>query len=126
MKRIIVLLALFVAAPAIAETISWTNPTTYADNTAISAADRALIKNYLRYRIGTGTWGYLGETTGGKLSWTGTLPAAVGVAAGYSVSAALTGADGVERDSAPSPEVSYTRPFPVKVPVAPSAVTIVP
>jgi hypothetical protein len=125
-KSIIVLLALFVAAPVIAETINWTNPTTYTDNTAIAAADQAKIKTYLRWRTGAGAWTYFSETAGGKQSWTGTLPAAVGVTAGYSVSAALTGADGIERDSAFSPEVSYTRPFPVKVPGAPSGVTIVP
>jgi hypothetical protein len=123
---LLVLLLVAAAGNAAGETISWSNPAKYADNTAIASDNQAKIKNYLRYRVGTGSWTYFAETTGGKTSWTGTLPVAEGVTAGYSVSAALTGADGMERDSAYSPEVKYMRPFAVRIPGAPSGVAISP
>ncbi len=56
--------------------------------------------------------GYFAETAGGKSSWSGTLPVAAGIAADYTVSAALTGQDGIDRDSAMSEAVRYTVPFP--------------
>jgi hypothetical protein len=113
-----VALLLFVLTAGIGrpETLRWENPTTGIDNTGATApltvAEQAALTNYLRYKVGTGAWTYFTETRDGKTSWTGTLPAAVGVAADYTVSAALRGADGVERDSAMSAPVSYTVPFP--------------
>ena len=104
-----------------AEVLTWTNPTTGTDNagqvTTLSAADQAALTNYLRYRPIGGAGTYFGETRGGKTSWTGALPIAEGAAADYSVSAALKGADGIERDSWSKGEaghsiVRYTRPFP--------------
>jgi hypothetical protein len=95
-----------------AETVRWANPTTDNTGAALSAAQQAALTNYLRYKVGSGAWTYFGETRDGKTSWTGTLPAAEGVAADYTVSAALRGSDGIERDSAMSAPVSYTVPFP--------------
>jgi hypothetical protein len=95
------------------ETIRWTNPTTDNTGTALSAADQAALKNFLRYRPEAGgSWTYFAETAGGKSSWVGTLPVAAGIAADYTVSAALTGPDGIERESAMSVPVRYTVPFP--------------
>ena len=114
-------------AVADAETVGWTNPTMYADGSAISADNQAKIKNYLRYRVPptTGTWTYFAETAGGKNSWVGTLPPAAGVAAEYTVSAALTGADGAEKDSDPCAPFAYTVPFPPgRTPGSPSGMTI--
>lgn len=99
------------AIEANSETVSWTNPTTDNTGVALSAADQAALTNYLRYKVGTGAWTYFGETRDGKTSWTGTLPVAAGVAADYTVSAALRGSDGIERDSAMSAPMNYTVPF---------------
>lgn len=107
-------LVLFVLlAPIVhAETIRWTNPTTDNTGAALTSADQAALTNYLRYKVGSGAWTYFGETRDGKTFWVGTLPAAPGVAADYTVSAALRGADGIERDGAMSAAVRYTVPFP--------------
>jgi hypothetical protein len=132
-----VLGAAIVSAPfVLAETITWTNPTTGVNDNgasvALTEADQAAITNYIRYKPIGGTWTYLGETRGGKTSWTGTLPLAEGIAADYSVSAALVGPDGVERDSWTKGEavhstVRYTRPFPAgPTPGAPGGLTITP
>ncbi len=120
---------LLFAGIALAETIRWANPTTATDNTgatvSLTAEEQAALTNYLRYRPVGGEWTYLGETRDGKTSWTGTLPVAEGVPADYSVSAALKGSDGVERDSAMSAPVRYTRPFPPgPTPGAPAGLTI--
>jgi len=123
------LLAGIVVGQATGETISWTNPTTGVDNTGatvpLTTTEQAALKNNLRYKLGTGMSTLFGTTTGGKASWTGTLPVAEGVLATYTVSAALLGADGIERESAESNGTVYTRPFPPgKTPGAPSGVTI--
>jgi len=126
---VMLVLFLLLAGKGIAETISWSNPTTGIDNTgatvSLSAAEQAALTNYLRYKVGTGAWTYFGETRDGKTSWIGTLPTAAGVAADYTVSAALKGADGIERDSAMSTPVRYTVPFPPgPTPGAATGVTI--
>jgi len=123
---IILLLGLAAVGMAETNTMTWINPTTYADGTDIVPADQAKIKNYLRYKlVSDGAWTYFGETAGGKKTWTGTLPVAAGIAADYTVSAALTGQDGVELDSDMSPATRYTVPFPPgKKPGSPGAPTI--
>jgi hypothetical protein len=96
----------------------------------LTTEQRESLKNYIRYRVDGGEWMYLGETTGGQTSWTGTLPLAEGEAADFAVSAALFGADGIERDSwntsqASHEVVRYTRPFsPGPTPGAPSGVLV--
>jgi len=113
------------AAIGQAETLRWTNPTTDNTGAALSTEEQAALTNYLRYKVGTGAWTYFGETRDGKTSWVGTLPVSVGVAADYTVSASLKGADGVERESAMSAPVSYTVPFPPgPTPGAATGVTI--
>jgi hypothetical protein len=113
-----------------AETARWQNPTTAIDNTGatipLSAEEQAALKNYLRYRIPPATtWTYFAETSGGETSWTGNLPVAAGVAAEYSVSAALKGKDGIERDGKISPPFPYTVPFPPgPTPGSPSGMTM--
>jgi hypothetical protein len=54
-----------------AETITWTLPTTYTDNTTISAADKARITVYLRgYKSGSpAAKTYFGETRNGAATW---------------------------------------------------------
>lgn len=114
-------------AGAIAETISWSNPTTDNTGAALTTTQQSSLTNYLRYRVPptTGAWTYFGETSGGKTSWIGTLPPAAGVEAEYSVSASLRGGDGVERDSAYSTAVRYTVPFPPgPTPGSPAGMTI--
>jgi hypothetical protein len=124
-----VLAFILLAAIGRAETIRWGNPTMGIDNTGaavtLSPAEQAALTNYLRYKVGTGAWTYFAETRDGKTSWVGTLPAAVGVAADYTISAALRGSDGIERDSAMSAPVSYTVPFPPgPTPGSPTGLTI--
>jgi hypothetical protein len=132
---LLVIGAILLSVPlAFGETIRWTNPTTGTDNAgnavALTAEEQGKITNYLRYRTIGGTWTYFAETRGGKTSWTGSVPVADGVAADYSVSAALLGADGVERDSWSKGEaahsvVRYTRPFPAgPTPEVPGGLTI--
>jgi hypothetical protein len=54
-----------------AETITWVLPTTYVDNTTISAADRARITVYLRgWKAGNpAAKTYFGEVRNGGISW---------------------------------------------------------
>lgn len=115
---ILTLAILAIAVTVLAETLTWTNPTSGIDNTGVTVplttAEQGALKNYLWYRVPPATtWTYFAETAGGKTTWVGTLPSAPGVPAVYTVSAALLGADGIERDSAKDPvPVTYTVPFP--------------
>lgn len=71
MWKWIVLLVLFVPLVVGAEVISWTLPSTYVDNTTISAADKARITVYLRgWKAGNpGAKTYFGEVRNGGTSW---------------------------------------------------------
>jgi hypothetical protein len=136
---------LFAPLTLSAETISWLLPTTYVDNTAISAADRARITVYLRgWKVGnSAAKTYFGETRNGATSWgvagdntyimnrmnewgaTNAVPGWTNVVPGDTIfvtaSAALRSAtDNVERDSPESPPIQHTvykaPPPPVVVP----------
>jgi len=115
MKRLaLITIMLGLATAAWAETISWTLPTQYTDNTAISPADQAQIVTNL-YVNGT----KFASSAPGATSWTGTLPLARGVPGTYTATAVLHGVE-----SAPSPGVTYTVPFiPTK---SPGALSITP
>ncbi len=131
LSPLFLLFLLLAPGSAVGQTISWTNPTTGIDNTGttvpLTSAEQAALKNYLRYRPIGGAWTSFAQTVGGKTQWIGTLPVAAGVAADYSLSAALVGPDGIERESAFSPPVRYTRPFPPgPTPGAATGVTISP
>ena len=74
MKRWRWLILMLVFAPlsfGYAETISWLLPTTYVDNTTISATDKARITVFLRgWKAGNPTAKtYFGETRNGGTSW---------------------------------------------------------
>jgi hypothetical protein len=130
-----------------AETISWLLPTTYVDNSAISAADQARITVYLRgWKAGNpGAKTYFGEARNGLTSWgasndntkimnrmnegaaANSVPGWVVLKPGDNVittlSAALVGSDGVERDGPESPPYAWTI---YKAPVAPLPPVVIP
>ncbi len=112
MKRLTILLGmLLILAPMVvkAETVSWTLPSLYTDNTAISLTDRALIVVGL-YANGS----KFTSASPGAITWTGTLPLARGVAGTYTLTATLNGLESVQ-----SAGINYTIPFvPTKAPAA--------
>lgn len=48
-----------------AETATWTNPSTYTDNTTIPPAKQAQLSTEIQYRIGAGAFTTFGTATGG-------------------------------------------------------------
>jgi hypothetical protein len=109
---------LLFASSAHSEALRWQAPTTWTDDTPISSADAATITYYVRLdkpnprdTTGTSGWYYLGETRSGGLFYPADNSLASlmrsfgfsGQAVKFTVSAAFTGTDGVERDSVPSP-----------------------
>ena len=108
MKRIIVLLALFVAAPAIAETINWTNPTTYTDSTPIPANKAAVLQAEIQYRTGV-TFTTFGSTTGGATTFTAPYVTPSGTTSYWRIRA-ISPLDN-NATSAWSPEHPFVRPF---------------
>ena len=112
MKRLTILLVmLLIALPNVvrAETVAWTLPTQYVDNSVISVPDRSSIVVGL-YANGS----KFTSAPPGAASWTGTLPLARGVVGTYSLTATLN-----ELESAQSAGVVYTVPFvPTKPPAA--------
>ena len=106
MKKILVLLALFVAAPAIAALIDYDRVTTYVDDTAIPAAKIPTIqyRGYSGPSI-TGPWTPAGIVTD-NLSITAPDPAP-GATLWYTVDATLDG-----MTSAKGAAKSKTVPFP--------------
>ena len=135
-------LLLLASMPLFAETLSWDGPTTYVDNTAITTADQARLRYYVRINapnprdttINTIGWYYLGETSNNVRAWPsdnnilGLMQSYgfSGKTVQFTVSAALVGTDNVERDSARSPSYTWavSAPIVTKVPVAPAAPSI--
>jgi len=137
MKRWRWLVVALVFAPLMvnAETISWTWAPTWADNTAVSAADQAKMKAYLRlWKDGApAAKTYFGERSNGATSWTDNIMvkanewAATNSVSGWvplkawdnvnvTVSAAFKSAvDNVERDSPESPPVRHMLKGPAAV-----------
>lgn len=62
MKRYLIVLFILLAPLAFAGTVQWTLPTSYTDNTAIDASDRATLLTDV----------YVGATTGGPWTFIGT------------------------------------------------------
>jgi hypothetical protein len=139
-----------------AEVIEWVLPATYTDGSAISAADQARIKVYLRgWKAGNpGAKTYFGEAANGLTSWGAANDntkimnrmnegAAANFVPGWvvlkpgdnvliTVSASLVGYDGVERDGPESAPYAWTiykaPPPPVVIPScnAPTGISIKP
>ena len=112
MRKVLIVLAalVMIVSTAHAETASWTLPTQYIDNSAISAPDRMLIVVGL-YANGT----KFTSASPGATSWTGTLPLARGVTGTYTLTATLNGLESVQS----TPGVAYAIPFvPAKAPAA--------
>ena len=110
MKKLIVLL-LLVPSLVFGATISWTQPVTYANGSAVTAAKMATVKTHL-YADGV----EFALTTGGATSWAGTLPQTVGTSKTYTAKAEL---DNVI--SAASPPTVFLWILPL---VNPGAITI--
>lgn len=94
-----------------AETVTWSNPTTYIDNTSISPTNAAQLRTNLQYRIGAGSWTAFGTATGGA----STLVAPYvtpGGGTSYWRAQTVSPLDN-NATSAWSPEYTYVRPFQV-------------
>lgn len=129
MKRIFALcfwvaVAMLSAGSALGQTVTWTNPTTYTDNTAISAAAQATITTRLFYDVDQlGTPTLFATVTNGVTTWTGALPtacAAKGFTCYYTATASIPAEGDVQ--SAYAPYVSYTVPY--VAPLTPTSITI--
>jgi hypothetical protein len=75
---ILCLMAQFVLA-ATPVTVSWSNPTTYADGETIDAGKIATMTTKLYYTSDQQSWTYWGSVTSGGTSFNGTWPLAKGV-----------------------------------------------
>ena len=123
MKKVLVLLALFVvfaALPVHAETVAFTKPTTYEDSSAISGADSALMQTSIEYRVlPSTTWATFGTAVGGASSLVLPYVTPQGSTSSWRARARIgsTGAYG-----AYSTEVSFSRSIPA--PSAPNSLTI--
>jgi hypothetical protein len=102
MKRIagvVLLLAISFLATgtegAVSRKISWRNPTTYEDNSEISAASRATIETRLYYSLDRVSWTRFGTVSGGEESWTGVLPVGEGIPGYYAVTTTIP-SEGIE------------------------------
>ena len=116
MKKLLVLLALFVAVLSssvprvIAETVTWQNPTTYTDNSAIPAAKQAQLSTEIQYRMGA-TFLPFGTATGGAETFAAPYVTAPGTSSYWrirSISVADNNSTG-----AWSGEHTFSRPFSV-------------
>lgn len=111
MKKLLALLVLSVfvfTGSVMAETFSWSNPTTYVDGSAIPTAKEATIKTHLFYGIAsTGPFTEFAIVSGGLATYTGTPPPDRGVAAYYTLTSELDAAQSVFM----TPAIAYTREF---------------
>jgi len=112
MKKVIVLLALFVAVPAYPWTISWGPVTTYTDNTAIEAS-----KLPVKYEIKKDGVVLVTNTTATSFTFTDT---GHGLTRSFTAKAVLQTGE----ESAESP--SYSWLVPLGVPKTPAGFVIVP
>ena len=116
-----IILTFGLSSGAWASTITWTNPTTYDDSTAISAPAQATLTTKIYYAATSAgcTTGTLFQTVlSGAAQWIGTLPVTAKGSTTYYCATSTIPAEGQE--SAKSPAVSYTVPF-----VAPTAPVII-
>jgi len=77
--------------------ITWSNPETYEDGTAISAASRSRIETRLYYSLDLARWTRFATVTGGKESWEGTIPVGTAIPAYYAATSTI--GDGAVADS---------------------------
>jgi hypothetical protein len=102
---LIVLLALFIKFSG-AETFTWSNPTTYVDGSAISAAKQAQIKTHIFYgSVSTGPFTEFAVANAGTTTYTGPLPVDVGISAYYTLKSELDGLQSAYL----TPAIAYTR-----------------
>jgi hypothetical protein len=80
---------------AVSRTISWSNPTTYEDNSGISAASIATIETRLYYSLDRVSWTRFATVSDGEESWTGLLPVEEGIPGYYAVTTTIPG-EGIE------------------------------
>ena len=121
MKRLLFVLAIMiVAAPAFAETVTFTKPTTYEDSTSISPADSALMQTSIEYRVLPSTvWATFGTATNGASSLVLPYVTPQGSSSSWRARCRI-GSTGPY--SAYSGEVSFSRAIPP--PGTPSGITI--
>lgn len=80
---------------AVSRTISWRNPTTYEDNSKISADLRATIETRLYYSLDGISWTRFATVSSGEESWTGFLPVEDGIPGYYAVTTTIP-SEGIE------------------------------
>jgi hypothetical protein len=97
-----------------AETITWTNPTTYTDLSLIPVATRAQLSTELQYRIGAGAFTPFGTATGGATTLSAPYVTGGGGTSYWRVRS-ISVADN-NATSAWSPEYTFVRPFQVPAP----------
>lgn len=126
MKRLLISLVLFfMASPVFAQTITWTLPSQYTDNTSISVGDQATITTKIYYAttsVGCATGTLFQTILNGATSWgPGALPVTGKGSTTYYCGTAIIPAHGLE--SAKGPPTAYTVPF--VAPKAPDVINIV-
>jgi len=80
---------------AYGQTISWTNPLTYQDTSAIPSDLRSTITTKLYFSLDGVAWAQFASVAGGGETWTGALPAADGIT-GYYGGTATIPSSGIE------------------------------
>lgn len=80
---------------AYGQTISWTNPLTYQDGSAIPADLRSTITTKLYFSPDGAAWAQFASVSNGGRTWTGALPVANGVI-GYYTATSTIPKDGIE------------------------------
>jgi len=113
-----------ISSGAWAATITWSNPTTYDDSTAIGASAQATLTTKIYYAAtanGCATGTLFQSVLSGAISYSGTLPVTAKGSTTYYCATSTIPAEGQE--SLKSPAVSYTVPF--VAPTAPVLLNIV-
>jgi len=116
MKRLVVLLALFVALPALAATVTYTKVTTYTDGSAIPAAKIPTMS----YQVYTGpslTGPWAAANSGLDVSMLTAPDPVAGGTLWYTVDVSLDGQTSVKA-------VAVSKSVPFKAPAAPSGITV--
>jgi len=95
---VIVLFVCFSAIGAVmahGQTISWTNPLTYQDGSAIPADLRSTITTKLYFSPDGGAWAQFASVADGGQTWTGALPVANGIIGYYGATSTIP-SEGIE------------------------------
>lgn len=121
--RKIVLLVTILLLPysiGIAETVTWTNPTTYTDGSAIPSSKISQLSTEIQYRIPPGTYTPFGTATGGATTFAAPYVTPGGGTSYWRVRS-ISVADN-NSTSAWSADYPFVRPY--QAPVAPSPVLV--